>query len=466
MRLSKISISLRLTLWFACIFLFGWVAFGAMMWVELKHNLTEERHNTLARRLDRLQDLLEKANDQSPEEKIQDYRDFARATGNGLCEIFRADGSRYFPSPSAAARGFAWPAIHSGEAESFQLINSAGVNYWVMTRAWQMDEKTVYLMAAAPAAYNQQVLDGFSQGLIASVPILLLISSLGGYWLSRSAMRPVNRITKTARSISIRNLSERLPETGSADELRRLSETFNAMLARLESAVGQIKRFTADASHELRGPLSFVRTVSEVALRNPSMDDESRQAFQDIVEEVAKAAVMLEDMLTLARADAQACEAVLQRMDIAPLLHDTCMRARAIAELKGLKFDAEIEAGGPVVVSADEQTLRRLCWILVDNAIKYTPAPGKVTVRMRREESQTVLEVMDTGVGIAAGDLPLIFDRFYRADPSRSQTEGSGLGLSIARWIAELHGGSLQVSSELDHGTTIRLLLPQCGTEI
>lgn len=165
------------------------------------------------------------------------------------------------------------------------------------------------------------------------MPVLLIVSSAGGYWLSRRALCPVDQITATARSISIRNLAERLPAAQTGDELDRLTETFNAMLVRLESAVNQIRQFTGDASHELRSPLSFVRTVAEVALRNPKTDKASRQAFQDIVEESSKAAVLLDDMLTLARADADRGLAVMEPLDLSAVIEEVCDSARPLPTL-------------------------------------------------------------------------------------------------------------------------------------
>jgi heavy metal sensor kinase len=460
LRLSRISISLRLTLWFASIFLLGWVTFGAAMWLILKHSLTQERHSTLVRRLNRLQELVMKVQGEDQTHRIQDFKDFAHATGNGLSEILRADGSHYFPSPSAAAQAFPWPAIDDSKTEIFQRVNASGHFYWMVGRPWQLGSEKLYLMAAAPSISDMDILDAFSSGLLASAPLLFAVSSLGGYLLSRRALRPVDRITVTARSISIRNLSERLPNATSSDELHRLTETFNAMLERLESAVGQIKQFTADASHELRGPLSFVRTVAEVALRNPRIDTESREAFTDIVSEVAKSAVLLEDMLTLARADARSADAVLEALDVAPVLRNAYERALPIATERGLSLTCRIPADEAAWAIADELTLRRLFWILLDNAIKYTPAPGTIAVSLSSVNTDLLIEVSDTGVGIPAADLPFIFNRFYRADPSRGQTEGSGLGLAIAKWIADLHGCTLSVFSEIDEGTTVLLRFP------
>lgn len=335
--------------------------------------------------------------------------------------------------------------------------------YWVLVRRVALDGETVYLAAAAPESENLVVLDRFWEGLIASAPILLLVSSAGGYWLSRRALKPVDRITASARSISIRNLSERLPVTRSGDELERLAETCNAMLARLESAVNQIKQFTADASHELRGPLSFVRTVAEVALRNPQVDARSRESFEDIVEETAKAATLLEDMLTLARADAESGDVSFKPLNLTAVVAEACELARPVAAERQLHLTISVNAAQAVKVLGDFSALRRLLWILLDNALKYTPSPGRIEVALTATAEEAVVQVRDTGVGIAQADLPLIFNRFYRADPSRSQTEGSGLGLSIAKWIAEVHRASLTVASENRMGTAVRLALPVCS---
>lgn len=202
------------------------------------------------------------------------------------------------------AQSFPWPALNADCKERFVQVQSPDQPYWVLVRCFYWKQRTVFITAAAPAAGNNLVLNRFWMGLLASAPVLLFISAAGGYWMSRRALRPVDCITATARQISIRNLSERLAVPDTGDELERLAATFNAMLARIESSVNQIKQFTGDASHELRGPLSFVRTVAEIALRNPQIDADSRQSFQEIVEETAKAAILLEDMLTLARGDA------------------------------------------------------------------------------------------------------------------------------------------------------------------
>jgi heavy metal sensor kinase len=450
-----ISISLRLTLWFGTIFFLGWLVFGVGMWFHLKRTLTAERHQTLTRRADRLEDLLGRDNDINA--TVQNFRDFAHATGNGLAEIFRPGNVRVYPSPSTAAASFPWPAIHEGQPETFLHVSLAGQSYSVLILPITVAGAPAYITLAAPDAGSIALLHEFWLGLLAWIPVLLLVSSAGGYWMSRRALRPVDRITATARSISIGNLSERLPVNQSGDELERLAETCNEMLARLESSVRTIKQFTADASHELRGPLSFARTVAEVALRNPQIDSSSRQSFQDIVDETAKAAVVLEQMLTLARADANPFDRPLELLDLSALVEETCTMAQRIAEEKGQAIEVVCD---PAWVVGDAPSLRRMLWIVLDNALKYSEGQGRIEVSLTADAIQATLRVVDSGMGISPTDLPHIFDRFYRADPSRSQVEGSGLGLAIARWIVDAHHAEITASSERGRGTTITITLP------
>ena len=454
------SISLRLTLWFGGIFFIGWVLFGTVMWLNLRSTLKNERYQTLSRRVDRLQQLLSKTKDEDEADRGQGFADFARATGNGLSEVFREDGQRAYPSPSSAAAVFPWPKIKKVDSEQFLHVDSAGQPYWVMVRPYSVGGQSLFLFAAAPEAGNLVVLQSFWMGLLASAPVLLLISSAGGYLLSRKALKPVDRITATARSISIRNLSERLPVASTGDELQRLAETCNAMLQRLESSVNRIKQFTADASHELRGPLSFTRTVAEVALRNPHADPDSRRAFEDIVYESSKASELLEGMLTLARADANSFAAALEQVDLIAVVEEACGMARPLADERSLTLSVSVGSSSSISVLGDFSSLRRLVWIMLDNALKYTPAPGRVDVSLSVASKLATLLVSDSGIGIAQTDLPHIFDRFFRTDPSRSQVEGSGLGLAIAKWIAEMHHADLSVASTEHKGTTFQVVFP------
>ncbi len=454
------SISLRLTLWFGGIFFLGWLLFGVAMWLNLRNTLVSERYGTLARRESRLEELLTATQRESEADRQQDFSEFAKATGNGLCEVFREDGSRAWPSPTPAAQDFPWPRLRSATTQRFEQVFWSGQAYWVLGHPFRPGKEQLYVMAAAPETGNALVLARFLTGLLASIPVLLLISSAGGYFLSHGALRPVDRITASARSISITNLSERLPVVNTGDELQRLAETCNAMLERLEAAVNRIKQFTADASHDLRGPISFVRTVAEVALRNPAIDAESRQAFADIVDEAGRTAVLLENLLTLARADAGHADLALTPVDLRAVVEEACEMARPMAAERQHAFSAALDAGRSLSILGDVASLRRLLWILLDNALKYTPSPGRIDVTLSASERDATVTVRDTGIGIPENDLPRVFDRFYRADPSRGQVEGSGLGLSIAKWIAETHHARLSVCSEENKGTMFGVTFP------
>jgi signal transduction histidine kinase len=330
----------------------------------------------------------------------------------------------------------------------------------VLARPFSCDLGAVVLFMAAPLENNRQVLRAFTVGLLWTVPALLAISALGGYSLSRRALRPVDQITAATRLISVSNLSARLPVAASRDELQRLSETCNQMLARLESAVNEINRFTADASHELRNPVSFVLTTAELALRNQQADPASRRAFEEIVAECGKANRLLRDMLILARADTGHARLAFEPTDLTEALRAFSQKATLLAGERGHTLTIDLDDAVHSTVLGDYASLHRLLWILVDNAARYTPPPGTIRLKLAVEVTQAVVTVEDNGIGISAADLPHIFGRFYRADKSRSQVEGAGLGLSIALWIANVHGASLSAESREKQGSVFRVAFP------
>jgi heavy metal sensor kinase len=454
------SISLRLTVWFSSVFFAGLVVFGAVMWLHLKDTLTSGRSRTLERRAERLEDLLRDTQADMIEQRGRKFQAFAEATGGGLIEVFRANGTRALPSPTEAARAFPWPQLTSADGDQFAEVTFSGQPYRELAHPFHLGSDRLVLCAAAPLEGNRAVLNAFFAGLLWAIPALLASSALGGYLLSRRALKPVDQITEATRSISVSNLSGRLPVPETRDELQRLSETQNAMLARLESAVNEIKRFTGDASHELRNPVSFVQTTAELALRNGPIDAASQQAFEAIVAECRKASRLLKDMLTLARADAGNSRLAFEPVDLVEVVKMVCNKARPLAEERGLTLTLQFADADRATVQGDYSSLNRLLWILLDNAVKYTPSPGNIKVTLANSGDQVTVTVGDTGIGIPPTDLPLIFGRFYRADPSRSQVEGSGLGLSIAKWIADVHQASLSADSEQGAGSVFTLVFP------
>ncbi|MBV8897689.1 MAG: HAMP domain-containing protein [Acidobacteriaceae bacterium] len=306
-----------------------------------------------------------------------------------------------------------------------------------------------------------EVRQGFLWSVALGAPILLLFACLGGYWMGGRALRPVDEIANAARRITAGKLSERLPRSANGDELDRLSQVLNQMLAGLESAFQRITQFTADASHELRTPLAIIRTTAEVTRARPRTPEEQDRAWASVLAQTERTSQLVQDLLTLTRGDSGAAASPLETVDLSALTQAVCSEMQVVAESKGV--DLRVSAGSNVFVNGDGDALRRTITILLDNAIKATRSSGQISVSlaMPEGESNCALSVADDGCGIPAEDLPHIFDRFYRVSRSRSRENGgAGLGLSIAQHIVSQHGGSIQAESRLGVGSTFRVCLP------
>jgi len=456
--IRRASISLRLAAWFAAILFLGWMLFGVAMRMNLEHALTTARYQTLSRRAERLAELLNKLSGMPADIQERKFLDFAKATGDGLLEVRFLNGQRVFPSPSPDSEAFPWPSIVRGE--QFSKVRYANQQYRVLERSVQVGDSTYYVLLAAPLAGNLALLDRFTLGLLLAVPVLLLASAVCGYFVCRKALAPVSRIIDAVRSISVWNLSERLQTPETQDELHRLAETCNEMLERLESAVTQINQFTSNASHELRTPLSVIRTTAEVALIHPETDPESRKAFEEIVRECAHSAQTLEDLLTLARADGEQAEKNFVLLDPLPLVHAIYHQARILADGKEQTILVRADTNAAQLIRSDQTLFERLFWILLDNAIKYTPNGGRIAVELSARGQHLLLAVEDNGIGIPEGEAARVIERFYRTDTARAVADGSGLGLAIANWIARLHHAELRICEHRAVGTRIEVLFP------
>ncbi len=303
------------------------------------------------------------------------------------------------------------------------------------------------------------ILDRLRLGLIGFGLLSLLLAGAIAWAMAGSALMPIATITRTARSIALsKGFSRRLEDAGSRDELGQLGTTFNEMLASLEEAYAAQQRFIADASHELRTPLTAVRANLELLRRQGNgLPTEGREELVDAAaNEAERMARLVADLLSLARADAGQ-KMKVQQVELDRLLLDVYGEAKLLAKPVKLTVD-EIDE---VSLTADSDRIKQLILILVDNALRYTPAGGQVKLSLRKESAMAVLEVADTGIGISTEDLPRIFDRFYRADKARARDAGgTGLGLAIAKWIVEQHGGGIAVASEQVKGSTFTVRLP------
>ncbi|HEY1945370.1 MAG TPA: ATP-binding protein [Bryobacteraceae bacterium] len=453
------SISLRLTGWFSAIFLFGFLVFGAVMWGDLSYSLSAGRDKTLAGRAKRLQDLLENFRRDPPQRRIAKFADFIDATPEGnLIQVFNSAGARVYPPAAWPAMDFPWPSWSIAGGLELSKHWYSGRLYRVLSEPISIGPDRFRILVAGQLEDNRALLKRFEVGLFWATPAILALSALCGYFLSGRALSPVARLTTLVRSISIGNLSRRLPIFHTRDELQQLAETCNDMLARLEIAVNQITRFTSDASHELRSPISFIHTLAEYALRNPHIDPESAESFREIVRESGEASRLLEDMLALARSDAGHAEVAFEPVNLIDVLFETCARAQPFVDAKRHEMTLQIKNNEPVWITGDGASLRRLLWILLDNAIKYTPSGGHIDVSLHTAGTEAQISVRDSGIGIPDAALPHVFERFYRADQARASEEGAGLGLAIAKWISDIHLAALSVTSKESLSSTFQVV--------
>ncbi len=298
--------------------------------------------------------------------------------------------------------------------------------------------------------------------LVIALPLILGISIGGAWYLSGRALEPLDHVTTEVTAITDgRSLHRRLPIVSSNDELARLTLQLNSMISRLETSFGALRRFTADASHELKTPLTVLRADLERAMRAPPNSTDQLVALEEALQETTRMGDLVESLLTLARADEGRFDILREPVELEPLAHEVLETAVILGE--GAGIEVSMPLAQPCVVLGDRIRLRQLFLNLVINAIKYTPRGGEVELNLVRSDTEVSFSVRDTGIGIAAADMPYIFERFWRADRVRARaTErgGFGLGLAICQWIAQAHGGSLTAQSRLHRGSTFTVTLP------
>ncbi len=295
-------------------------------------------------------------------------------------------------------------------------------------------------------------------------PVILLGSIAVGYFLAGRALAPLRAMRDELEAITDgRSLHRRLAVPMSGDEFARLAVTVNATIARLERSFASLRRFTADASHELKTPLMVLRAGVERALTQPGIPAESLEGLDQSLDHLNQMSELVDNLLMLARADEGRATLAVEPCDLRALVADTGETAEMLGEAAGVRVTVDVPPD-PVMLPVDASRIRQLLLNLVTNAVKYTPNGGEVGLALADLGHELVITVRDTGVGIAAGDLPHIFDRFYRADPARSRAgdrPGTGLGLAITKWIAEAHGGEIAVQSRPGRGTAFTVRLPR-----
>ena len=295
--------------------------------------------------------------------------------------------------------------------------------------------------------------------LLAAFPLALLIAGFVAFSLAKRSLAPIGAMARRAEQITAESLSARLPVENPDDELGHLARVFNDTLARLESSFERLRRFTADASHELRTPLTAIRSVGEVGLQQDGDVHHYREIIGSMLEEANRLALMVENLLTISRADAGHFQLERSPLRLLDLASEATALLADLADEKNQSLT--VEGDHSATVLADRLILRHAVMNVIDNSVKYSPVGTPIRVRVERTNSQCILDVIDKGPGIPAEDREKIFDRFYRLDKARSrEAGGAGLGLSIARWAAEAHGGTLRVLADTTTGSTFRFTLP------
>jgi len=456
------SLRFRLALWYFCSVAAIFALAAGGYWFGVRGALNHALDQGLRYRLIGLQRFLENidaAGNEGIAEELNETSQLAE-----LYQILDANGNLIAESGSLAHHHV--PVKPPRELGYEIRYVTGGTGDFELRLAWQkvtVHGRTLILGVADPQRKYEGILRAFTSVLLLSTVFILSAATLCGVWLGRRALRPVARITDGARAITESNLSARLAVPDSRDELQQLSETLNDMLARIEQSFARTRQFTADASHELRAPITLIDTAAQYSLRRERSREELVDSMRKILRESRRMTALIDDLLLLARGDSHRAAPDLELMDAAPLLSELAEQAAARAAEKNIRIALQL-GNGALPVMANEMKLRRLLLILLDNAFKFTPPGGEVTLAGRLDEAEVVIRVTDTGSGISPADLPHIFERFWRADKVRSrEAGGTGLGLAIAKQIADQHGAQLDVQSTVGRGSTFTVRLPQAA---
>jgi Signal transduction histidine kinase len=439
------SITWRLVRWYALILTFILFICGSAAFISMRYLL----YNEAAREVKAALVTVKKMS--APEEKNLDAPELTSSVENGILwiQITGADGK----------------VINCSKALKKMVVNPGYVGPPVIYRIHR--QKVFLAGAKLPGDYQVQIVrplnreELFLHALASVFGLLvfagLVLAAMGGWFITRSALQPIQNLIKTARNISTTDLNRRIDLTGPHDELYQLGKTLNQMLERLEQGFQSQQEFLNAVSHDLRTPLAVVRSYSDI-LNRWGKDDP--KVIRESLPAIAKAVNVMErlvnDLLLLAKMQSGP-SLNLEPVGLIELAEEVAHEAQAITE----KITVILQLTNAIIVKADEYYLKRALWALVDNAIKYTPPGGKVNIKVNENDlKEAVITIIDTGPGISPGELQKIFERFYRGDFSRSSGKGFGLGLAIAKEIVEAHGGRIEVESEIGKGSAFKIMIP------
>ncbi len=457
--MTPLPIRLRMTLWYFLVLAAGLLAFAFFTLAALHHAMHRTVDRQLRAHMTAVRQIVNERENGTLEALHDDLdEDVELAPDLTLLEIWDQGGHVVYRSapmnrmhvPDSAPKVLDHPTTRSYQRHSLR----------VLVRNVTTPSASYIVMVAIPINDFMEANRRVENTLWIAIPLLLLLSVAGGYWIAGRALSPIHSMIAATDAIHPGDLSTRLLVPRAEDEVRRLALTLNGMLGRLQAGFERITRFTADASHELRTPIALLRTRTEVLLRRTRSAEEYRAALEANLGELERTSTLLEELMLLARADAGAETLHFADVDLTELVRSTTAVTQPLAEAKDLTWSVDLPTL-PIHTHADGAALRQLLLVLIDNAVKYTPEHGSVRIALDASDEAAILEVSDTGIGIAQEILPNIFDRFYRADQARERAAGgAGLGLSIGQWIAHRHGGTIRVQSVPSKGSNFVVTLP------
>src|ERR1051325_5532395 len=456
------SVRIRLTLWYAGVLALSLIAFALVIYYAAGNIFHERQDESLRSTAQTVASAYVEELGEAHSESIAGQVVLAEITfPNRYVQLTDNTGKPIAASANLSGSTIAIPApvFADARARGFSHANVNGLRVAVVPLS--SDQTLGYAAVAEPLSVIEDGLSELRRDLFAGVLLVLLLASAGGYFLARKSLAPVASMNSQTQRISAENLSARLDVTNSRDELGRLATTINDLLARLENSFKEQQRFIADASHELRTPLAVLRGETEVALGKTRTVDEYQQSLSLIQDEAERLSRIVEDLFILARQPINTRAALNQeRVSLNDAVRDCARAAQVLAGQKGVNLKLEKDSPS-ITLKGDQELIRRMILNLLDNAVKYTPTGGEISLALARQNGHAEIVVRDTGIGIPETDQARVFDRFFRVDKARARAMGgAGLGLSIAQWIVEVHGGAITVNSAPGHGSTFTVVLP------
>lgn len=451
MILARRSVRLRLTLWYAAALTLIVVFFAVGVYAVVSWRLGRHVDRQLADALS----LIE----QAYLEGVDELEETDRHGGVAYFQVTQGESVIY--RSEAWQRGHLSAGIKAGAGSTAQRFEGpTGEPFLLRTTVMNDPTKSVTISVAISQRARHQSLMTLAVVLLVGLPAVVVLAALAGYWLAGRVLQPVRAITLKAREITAEHLGERLPVANPDDEFGQLATVFNDVLAGVRDSFERLKRFTSDASHELRTPLTAIRSVGEVALQGDLPEEQYREVIGSMLEETERLTRLLENLLTLTRADNDGVVLRRARVDAAALTRGVGELLRSLSEERGQELI--VDAAAPLLVDADPDLLQQALINLLDNAVKYTPQNGLIHLSTHLSpRDEVVIEVTDSGPGIALEHQSRVFDRFYRVDKARArQTGGVGLGLALAKWAVEVNGGRIELDSNPSGGCTFRVVLP------